>query len=350
MSTEKKVLLVVLAVVALLVVFLFSSEVVEKEIAPKPRAAWVAVEVGDSGIARTGSVDIEAETLRGQTIYYTEAQQLEIDGRMIPPEALRVWKRSTEPRILWFTVEGFKPFLEVESDPQLTEFRFQDNFRADWPRTWSIPGDLRPRGETDLKIGTVEGLPRFGTQRYHVRVEIFGPESEITPQLRLQSSRAEDLPTGNQGVSRVRATLPDPLIRASRVYGLSQIEPTSEATPDVQEQLSQWYEEGLVFSRLLVLRDHLIRSGSSYGDLEWVAVELGLDQPWGDGGVAAGDLLRVGNRWVILLRDQTSPGLLDVGDLCLDLDKGARVREVGEVFTGEGLVEWAELGPRVVDE
>ena len=355
MSTEKKVLLAVSIVVGLLVVVLFSSEVIEKEIAPKPKAAWVAIEVGDSVLARTGSVEIdsgtsfrlhavvEAETFSGETIYYTDAKQLELEGVAIPSSALRVWNRSSQPRVLWFTVEGFTPFVELGNDFDLQDFRFQDNFRADWPRSWSIPGDLRPRGERDMKSGPVEGLPRFGTQRYHVRVEIFGPKSEIVPAIRLQSLKAEDLPERSAELSTVRATLPDGLAVPSGIYGLSQIEPHTEVEDSVAEQLAQWFQDGLTFSRLRLLREILKRAGTDYGDLQWSAVELNVDQAWGETGVGAGDLLRVGDRWVVILHDTGVQGLLDRSDLCLDFDKGARIRQIGEVFTGEGLVEWACL-------
>ena len=66
--------------------------------------------------------------------------------------------------------------------------------------------------------------------------------------------------------------------------------------------------------------------------------------PWGAEGAVGGDLLRVGNRWVVLLQDRGLEGFLDRDDLCLDFDRGARMRLVGEVFTGDGLVEWAGLG------
>jgi len=357
MSTEKKVFLAVLGVVTLLVVVLFSSEVVEREVAPKPRAAWIAIEVDDSGTARTGPVEIdsgtpfrlhavlEAETFAGKTVYYTEAKRLEIGGHEIPPQALRIWNRSSEPRILWFTVEGFKPFLEVSSASDLAEFRFQDNFRADWPRTWSIPGDLRPRGERDLKSGPIEGLSRFGTQRYHVRIEIFGPKSEIKPLMRIQSLRAEDLPERAVDFATVQATLAGSLSLPSKVYGLSQIESDRETLATVAEMMTVLYRDSLSFSRLMLLRDMLDRSRTTYSDLDWTAVELGVHQVWGPEGITAGDLLRVGNRWVVLLQDRALGGTLDSEDLCLDFDKGATVRQVGDVYTGEGLVEWARLGP-----
>lgn len=356
MSTEKKVLLAISGGVILVVIFLFSTEIVEKEIAPRLRTAWVAIEVEDSGIARTGPVEIdsgipfrlhavvEAETFRGETVYFTEAAGLEIEGSTIPVESLRVWSRPEEPRILWFTVDGYKPFMEISDVSQLEDFRFQDNFRADWPRSWSIPGSLRPRSERDQKSGLVESLPGFGTQRYHVRVEIFGPRSEITPEVRVQSLRATDLPGQSESFTTVQATLPGGLGLPSKVYGLSQIEPGAEAPSEVADRLAEWFGKDLAFSRLLVLRDILDQAGTTYGELVWNAVELGTDQTWGDGGVKGGDLLRVGDRWVVLLQDGALPNVLDRDDLCLDFDKGPRVRQIGEVFTGEGLVEWASLG------
>lgn len=356
MSTERKIFLIVFAVVVGLVVLLFSSDVVEQEVAPKPVAAWVAIEVEGSDVARNGRVDIvsgtpfrlhavvEAETLSGRTIYFTEASQLELDGQPIPAEAMRPWKRSEQPRILWFTVEGYTPFVQADSMESLSGFHFKDYFRADWPRTWSIPGDLRPQAERDLKSGPIEGLPRFGIQRYHVRVEIFGPESEIKPRIRLQSLSAADLPEQVDAISTVVSALPEPLSGPSSVYGLSQVEPGPDSPPEVLQQLASWFEQDLTLSRLAVLREHLGRSGLEYKDLEWVAVELGVDQVWGGEGAAEGDLLRVGNRWVILLQDRGIVQVLDRDDLCLDFDKGARMRLVGEVFTGEGLVEWSGLG------
>jgi hypothetical protein len=355
MSTERKILLIVLGVVAGLVLLLFSSEVIEQEVAPKPVAAWVAVETEGSNVARTGRVGltggtpfrlhavVQAETFSGNTIYFTEAKHLVLDGVEIADELLQPWESSNEPRILWFTVEGYTPFLEVSSVEALASFHFQDQFRADWPRTWSIPGDLRPRGERELARGALDGIARFGTQRFHVRVEIFGPESQITPRLRIQSLSAADLPERIDSISTVVSTLPEPLAISTSVYGLTQIEPQPDSAPGVADQLNSWFEKEIAFSRLKVLRQHLQRSGVVYGDLDWVPVELGVDRFWGREGAAEGDLLRVGNRWVILLQDRGLPGELDRDDLCLDFDKGARIRIVGEVFTGDGLVEWAGL-------
>jgi hypothetical protein len=355
MTTERKVLLIVVAAVAGLLLVVLTSSVVEREIAPDPVAAHVAIEIDGSGIARTGRSRIssgtpfelhavvEARTFSGETIYFTQAERLEIDGVEIDSGRLRPWQRDSEPRILWFTVEGFRPYFEIDSPDELLEFRFQDHFRADWPRTWSVPGDLRPRAERDLKTGPVEDLARFGTQRFHVRVEFFGPKSEISPVLRLRSPGAEDLPERLESIATVVAELPEPMTAASRAYGLSQIEPAPEILPQVAPRLVEWFGREVAFSRLTVLHAHLGRTGLEYSTLGWVPVELGVDVSWGPGGAEAGDLLRVGARWVFLLKDRGIDGRLDRDDLCLDFDRGARIRSTGEVFTGEGLVEWASL-------
>ena len=162
----------------------------------------------------------------------------------------------------------------------------------------------------------------------------------------MNSLRAENLPEKVDEFSTVRATLPGALSLPTKVYGLSQIEPSPEIVPDVAQTLAGWLEQGLAFSRLLLLRQTLEGAGTAYDELEWRAVELGVDQRWGESGVQPGDMLRVGNRWVLVLRDRLGEGVLDRQDLCLDFDQGSRIREIGEVFTGEGLVDWAPVGDR----
>jgi hypothetical protein len=81
--------------------------------------------------------------------------------------------------------------------------------------------------------------------------------------------------------------------------------------------------------------------GLVYQDLEWIDIDMSEGVEWSSAGVAAGDFLRVGQRWVVLFDDVGKPGMLDREDLCLDFDRGPRLREVGEIFIGDGLIEWA---------
>jgi hypothetical protein len=125
MTPERKVRWIVVAVVVVVVIFFLLSERVEETLAPEPQRAWIAIEVAGSGTAATGRQQLEsgtrftlhavleARTLAGRTIYYTDAPGLRIRGEEVPVEALRKWTRNEEVRILWFTVEGFTPYFEV---------------------------------------------------------------------------------------------------------------------------------------------------------------------------------------------------------------------------------------------
>lgn len=190
----------------------------------------------------------------------------------------------------------------------------------------------------------VTGLPRFGTQRYHVRIEIFGPRSSITPEVRLRSPQATDLPEKVDSFPTAIASLPAGLTVPSQVFGLSQIEVAPPALAGAAVQLATWTRNRVAFSRLTVIREMLDRAGLSYEDLEWTDVDLAEGPAWSSEAVEPGDFLRVGERIAILVADRGDTGVLDRADLCFDFIKGARVRPLDEIFVGEGLVEWARQG------
>ncbi len=353
MRTDRKTFWAAAAIVALLLLVALVAGKVEQELAPEPRAAWVGIQVAD-GPAEVGRVEIEsgtpftlhavleAVTWRGETIYFTEAERLRIDGEEVPVEALRSWKVSDELRILWFAVEGFTPYLEALRAEDLSRFHFRETFRSDWPRSWSVPGDLRPSSARLAAPGPETGLPAFGTQRFHVRLEFFGPESKITPRQRFSSLGAGDLPAKVQSFPTVSARLSGRLGAPSRVFGLTQIE-LAPGLGELRARLVEWSRQDIVFSRLTVLRELLDEVGADYDELAWVGVDLASGPGWGEDGVEPGDLLRVGERLVILLQDHGIAGTLDYDDLCFDFFRGASVRPLREVFVGEGLVEWTSF-------
>ena len=77
----------------------------------------------------------------------------------------------------------------------------------------------------------------------------------------------------------------------------------------------------------------------AWEDVPWTGVELDGSRQWPQ----PGDLLRAGPRLVMFLKDEGVEGWLDYDDLCLDFDRGAAIRRLGEIFTGQGVVEWARL-------
>ncbi|MFQ5348880.1 MAG: hypothetical protein ACE5EG_00395 [Thermoanaerobaculia bacterium] len=355
MERETRILWTVVAgvVAAAVLIGLFGKA--RQELVPEPRAAWVAIAVGDDPVAASGPVELaagepftlhavlEAESWRGERVFYTEAAGLRLGGEEIPVSALRRWTGGEELRILWFTVEGAPPFLEVARAGDLERLQFREAFRADWPQAWAVPGSVEPSRRGLVAEEYAAEAAAFGSQRFHVRIEFFGPASAVVPRLRIRSWGAAELERESERFSSVTARLAGPLAAPSAVFGTPQVELAEGAEAGVKEAVEELWRRRLAFSRLLPLRDLLERSGRSWDELGWRAVDLEEGPAWGAGGALPGDVLRVGERFVILVADQGENGRLDDGDLGFDFDKGAVLRRLEEIFTGAGLVEWAPL-------
>ena len=340
-----------LGAVVAVIVWLFPR--VQEELAPAPVRAWVAVEVADEGVAEVGwrrlergtpftlHAVLEARDRKGQTVYYTEAPGLRLAGEEVPASSLRAWDRRRQPKILWFTVEAGYAFREIKSQAQITRFDLTEAYRPGWPQVWAIPGQLTPAWVEDPRsIYGVDAEP-FGTQRFHVRIEVYGDDEALLPEARFKSWGAEDLPENLADFPTVTAHVPGRLQTASEIFGLPQLEPPAGGTATLKglEDLSR---DRLAFSRLTVLAETLKTAGTDPGRVDWQPLDLSSAPPWGSV-VESGDLLQVIDRLVILFDDRGEPGVLDDEDLCFDFAKGAAVRPLGQIFGGDGEVSWASL-------
>ncbi len=347
MDSQHRVLVIVLALAAALVLFLWLQPKVSDELAPKPVTAWVAVDAegaghGVIGPSRVEAGDpftlyavLEAERRNGDKVYYTQAKSLTLPGgEAVEPSSLRPWDRARLVKIRWFTVESRRPFvrLPAEADNDLFDsLQFEEVLRGDWSATWSVPGEVRPaRGGLGSEV---RGLPGFGTQRFHVRVELYASEDSLVPNERFRSWGAEEVATEVEHFPSVVAALPEALAPASQVFGLPQIDLATGLGHEAQ--IGDWVEQGLAFTRLTVIRDQIASSGRRLEDLDWGLVELTGTDAFGEK-VRPGDLLQVGERLVVLYDDRGQIGRLDYDDLCLDFVDGAAVRLLREVFSGEG--------------
>lgn len=352
--------IVLLGVVLAVAVFLLFPRV-QRELGPQPVAAHVAIEAEGSGVAVVGPVRLEAgtpftlhavleaERRDGSPVYYTEAPALRIDGREASTQDVEAWNEGpTTVKILWFTVEGTIPYLELEAGEDLSRFRMSEIFRAQWPQTWTVPGNLEPANDDALVRDGARGGNPFGTQRYHVRIELFERGNAVVPRERYRSADAAAARAAPDSFPTAVSALPGVLAPASEVFGLTQIEPPPGAPRELSQGIRELVRSDLAFSRLTVLDSLLSAAGVGLADLTWRRVDLGAGLPWeGQGGdVAPGALLRVGNRIVVLYQDQGTEGILDRRDLCFDYARGAAVRALGDVFSGEGGdVELARLAP-----
>jgi hypothetical protein len=319
-------------------------------LAPELLALHVAIEADGAETAQLGPIEIEAgqgfrlhavveaKDWRGKEVFYTDAKALEVAGRRVDSTALRAWDRPERARLLWFTVEGAPPFSQVQSLEHLEELGYREIFRAEWPQTWSIPGRLDPTVENVLpgREGVARS-ERFGTQRFHVRLEVFGRESSFLPSSRLRSPGAAELLAAPAAFPAVAAVLPGPLEPLSRAFGLPQLELAPDAPEEVRAAIGARTDLGLAFSRLPLLAGWLKAMGVAWSDLRWEKIDLSGDVAWG----GAGDVVRAGSKVAFTFRDEGQAERLDDRDLCLDFDRGATVRTLGEIFVGEGLIERA---------
>lgn len=360
MSTEKKILWAV-GVVASVVLLSFALWPSAKErLAPEPLAAHVAVMPAGAEVAVVGPVEIEAGgefTLHavlearergGETVYYTEAPALEIDGERVPDAALMPWNRPTVLKVFWFTVEGFSPYVELEEAAQLDRFHFTEFFRPEWPSDWSIQGRLDPKFSSALVREEVSAGDRaFGTQRFQVRIERFADEDALTAEERFVSIGADALPEAVDRFPTVYAALPGAAGPASLAFGLTQLEPPPSPSPELMARLRGLARDHLAFSRVPLVSQVIRAGGESRRSVEWTSIDLASGPEWSDDGAAGavgmGDLVRAGPRVVVLYRDRGTPGRLDREDLCFDFERGASVRPLSEVFSGEGLVDLARF-------
>ncbi len=361
MIEDRKVAWAVAAGIALFLIALLFSEKVQRELRPELVGAHVGIEIEGSGVARVGTVEVTAGTAAtlhavlegrkrsGEAIYYSEASAIELDGKRVEESSIEPWPGPEEVRILWFSVEGPRPLVELRGEDGLERVRFQEVYRSDWPRGWSIPASLKPaRANWTAEVRALRGDP-FGTQRYQVRVELFGQASQLVPLASFDSAGVDEVITLGRAFPTLVATLPERLALASRVFGLTQVRWGDSPPEAAVTVLQSWFESDLAYSRVLLLRRMLDRAGARLESLEWTAVDLAAGPDWNpdgeQGAVGPGDLLRAGDRVVVLFEDRGTAGRLDLDDLCFDFEDGADVVRLGEIFSGEGLVEHAALQP-----
>jgi len=357
-SSERRIVAWVIAVTTLGVLVLFLWPTAKEGLAPQLLRSHVAILPAGAETAMVGPVDVsagteftlyavlEASARGGEAVYYTDAPSLEVGGERVPEEALRPWDRAGVIKIFWFTVEGPSPYVKLEAPEQIDRFAFTEFFRPEWPSAWTIQGRLEPRYSDSLEREAMEIQARsFGTQRFQVRIEVFDHEDDPTPKQRFISVGGEALPESVGSFPTVYSSLDGPAGPASLAFGLTELEPPPDAGPEVQSQLVELTRRHLAFSRLALLSEVIQAAGHARSDLSWSDVDLAAGPSWGEGedAVDTGDLVRVGSRVVVLFRDRGVRGRLDREDLCFDFERGASVRTLSEVFTGEGLVGLARL-------
>ncbi|MEL7058975.1 MAG: hypothetical protein AAGN46_02995 [Acidobacteriota bacterium] len=349
------VLVVLIAGAALLVL----QPSIEESVLPSLETAWVAIEVEGDPVARVDRVEIAAGTPftlhavvgarrddAAPWVYYTDAERLAFaDGAEVAADRLKPWSRSRPVQVRWYTVEGRAPFVSLAADGEPELPRMDELLRADWPNAWSVAGTVASANDDHLADATsaddTSTVRRsFGTQRFHARVEIYEFEDDLLPRQTIASAGVSELIDDPASFPTVVALLPGPSGPASAVFGLPQVGLPPAPAPELAARVAGWADDRLTFTLSSVLRDQLAAADRRYADLDWRITDLGGETRWstGDGpGAAAGDLLRVGDRVVVLHQDRGVQGVLDYDDLAFDYVRGAEIRALHNIWSGEGL-------------
>ena len=314
--------------------------------------AHVGIDIEGSGHAIVGRTELPAgERVRlyailqavdrdGAVVYFSEAEAITLDGAEVDPASIRSWEGRRLVKNLWSTVEGSAPYTEIDTVENLRRFRVESFSHPEWGNGWVAEATVRARRDDALELEQAERLS-FGTQHYQVWVELFDDEAALVPGERYKSAGPEQLLADPASFPAVEMHLEGALDLPSRKFGLSFLQPTPEAPAEVRETIARWSDQEIASSRLILLRALLDRAGVSLDDVPWTRIELATGVSWGQQ-VRPGDLLQVGDRWVVLYQDD-GDGELDPEDLCFDFLKGAMVRPISAVFVGTGDVDWLSL-------
>ncbi len=358
MERETRRIFWIVALLVVAVVALRFAPSIRRAVAPRPIAAHVVLLPEGEMVARDGALEltagtpfrlfavVEAVTLTGRRVVYSEASGIEIAGVPVPAGEIETWPPSRPARVRWFTVEGFAPYLAVADPAELERFRLVENFHPEWGPGWSVPGRVDPRAvqlEPDSPLRPLA----FGSQRYAIRFELLAGGQAVTPELRVASPGADEtLAAAAGGATLLVAELPGPLATVSRAFGLTQVATATDLSPELAKRIGDRHARLLLFDRTRLLADHLSAAGRTPSDLGWRAIDLEADDLDWDEEVGPGDLLQGGGRIVVLFRDEGEAGRLDPADLCFDFERGAKIRRIDEVFRERGgfELEWASLG------
>jgi hypothetical protein len=258
----------------------------------------------------------------GSSKWLAAVEELEIDGRTTEHVITTRWpEEDREARVFWFTLEA--PVLGGRAGPDdISEKLAYRSFLAqELGNHWLVDGDPEHHADDLVNLGGGAVTVNAGTYRPYVRVEVSGRSKDAERQAATSLGPEQ---VDNPRMVRISRQLPheiglNPVAgELFRLPGLEPIEGFDEDLTELARQrlaTSSWtFASYAVFGEETSSPSNLQRLWS--GRWNGKRMAPGSNPPRWDGGVRTGDLLRQGERWLVLVSDDGN-GTLSARDLVM---------------------------------
>lgn len=344
MASENRLPLLIFAVLALVVATPVAFQAIREQLRPRLVEVRVVTASDDDPVFRDGPrkvppgrrVEIAAalriERLAHQPVWLSPTPRLAIDGHEVEHVQSDVWPdRTRSVRVFWFTVECTNVGGELTSANAAKKLQYRSFLAPEMGQ--GMLAASYPEAHNDDHLGPAPNtLPiEAGTLRLYTRVEVFDPDRDAQGLQAVSSLGVEHLLDVSFPAVHRAALVPegvDPVV--GELFLLPGFEPEGDSVDAREDATRAAFDMGfseLVTRRLVVSSSTFAATAAagtprveadrltSTGTITWNGDDLrreGLRLLW-QRDVLPGDMVRDGDHWVVLLKDDGN-GVLDSPD------------------------------------
>ncbi len=368
MKLDTRLAVVIFAVLTALVVLPLALHQIRGLLRPRIVEARVVTASGHDPVFRDGprhvpagdhvevAVALRVEQLGRQPRWLAPTSRLELDGVPVEAVATDAWpERDRSLRVFWFTVECINVGGDITSENAGGRLRYRTFLAPEMGRSLLAAAYPEPHNDDHLGLPRERAPSDAGTMRFYARVEVVDPEHDLRPLQAAATLGVNGIPDPAFPAVHRGTRLPDGVHGAvGELFLLPGFEPLTEPPEDPNEVTRAALGLGIdeLAERRLMVSSSTFAAVAATGSptLEGAAPAAQGPLRWKDGRVtrrerplrweldaAAGDLLRDGTHWTVLLADDGN-GLVDGDDQVIHCWRSPPARTtLAAVLTEEGL-------------
>jgi len=343
-KSDNRLALAIFAALVAIIVLPLAYQGIRKQLRPRLVEARVVTATDHDPVFRNGprqvppghevkvAAAIRIEGFSGRSRWLAPAAELELDGALVDHVETNAWpERDRSLRVFWFTVECINIGGDMSADNAAKQMRYRAFLAPEMGR--ELLAVSYAESHSDDHLGLPEGRTPVdaGTLRFYARLEVFDPSRELRPQQAVTTMptdrfRDPSFPAVHRATNCPGGVRPE----VGELFLLPGYEPLSDP-PHAWNELSR-EALGVSFTELVERRlaassltfAAVAVNGSPVFDPE--ALQPSVQLRWRGGAITsrgrplrwqqeilAGDLLRDGTHWTVLLSDDGN-GELDAAD------------------------------------